>query len=406
MKEESSFFKFRESLRSDKKILQIYQKVMSPQTRKYEFKNGQQNSPNTKKGNLMQNFDCKKNSLKVAQKGYGDPRQNRIISSDKFIDNQFKRSNFTNIHKKINEKNNQDFQCKFLQKRIESLESNQPSNNLMTQYRNNSKNDLITQKSDLVLKQKLEIQHKNCSSFKKSLFLNQNLKPRLGFRQQNLNNSPVISLNIFVSTKQLLQNSSMNNEFKTSPMKLTPKEVKNDKSIESTMELTTASLPLTPISLYAKNIISQEFTTKTNYLNTMSERSVPSQGREPPFIPTSMATIIEDIDSHREILNEAQNLNLIIDIDKGFENILITTTTQKTITSIIEKKDMIKVSTNATVNPILQSSNIYILTNLRDENLFKTINSQNEIKGFTNSTILSRIELTINSSMKTTLINC
>ncbi len=199
----------------------------------------------------------------------------------------------------------------------------------------------------------------------------------------------------------------MNNEFKTSPMKLTPKEVKNDNSIESTMELTTASLPLTPISLYAKNIISQEFTTKTNYLNTMSERSVPSQGRETLFIPTPMATIIEDIDSHQQILNEAKNLHLIIDFDKGFENtlenILITTTTQKTITSIIEKKDLIKLSTNATVNPILESSNIYILTNSRDENLFKTINSQNEIKGFTNSTILSRIGLTINSSMKTTL---
>jgi hypothetical protein len=56
----------------------------------------------------------------------------------------------------------------------------------------------------------------------------------LGFKQQNLNCSPLISLNIFISTKQLLKNSSMNNEFKTSPMKLTPKEVKNDKSIEST----------------------------------------------------------------------------------------------------------------------------------------------------------------------------
>jgi hypothetical protein len=64
--------------------------------------------------------------------------------------------------------------------------------------------------------------------------LNQNPKPRLGFKQQNLNCSPLISLNIFISTKQLLKNSSMNNEFKTSPMKLTPKEVKNDKSIEST----------------------------------------------------------------------------------------------------------------------------------------------------------------------------
>jgi hypothetical protein len=194
--------------------------------------------------------------LKVAQKGYSDLSQNRVISSDKFIDNQFK-SYFTNTQKKINEKNNQDFQSKFLQKRIDSLKSNQPSNNLMTRYRNNSKNDLITQKSDLVLKQKLEIQHKNCSSFKKSLSLNQNPKPLLGFRQQNLNCSPVISLNIFISTKQLLQNSSMNNEFKTTPMKLTPKEVKNDKSIESTMELRTASLPLTtPISLCAKNIIS------------------------------------------------------------------------------------------------------------------------------------------------------
>jgi hypothetical protein len=167
MKEESNFFEFRESLRSDKKILQIYQKVMSPQTRKYKFKNGQQNSPNTKKENLMQNFDCKKNSLKVAPKRYGDPSQYRIISSDKFIDNQFKRSNFTNTQKKINKKNNQDFQSKFLRKRIDSLKSNQPSNNLMTQYRNNSKNDLITQKSDLVLKQKLEIQHKNHSFFKK-----------------------------------------------------------------------------------------------------------------------------------------------------------------------------------------------------------------------------------------------
>ncbi len=105
----------------------------------------------------------------------------------------------------------------------------------------------------------------------------------------------------------------------------------------------------------------------------MSERSVPSQGREIQFIPTPMATIIEDIDSHREILNEAKNLHLIINIDKGFENtlenVLITTTTQKTITSIIEKKDLIKVSTNATVNNSVNSileNTIVLKANLKN----------------------------------------